>query len=150
MTVPDYVKQLSWVLDDAIPLGSKRRIGIDGFLSFIPVVGDATGFGLSAIVILAGVQAGCSWPTVARMVLHSAGESVVGTVPVVGPVASVVWKANARNVAIIEAELADGERTRRESWKVLIAAIAIAVVLVCVVIAALAITAVTVARWLSG
>ena len=57
MTVPDYVKQLSWVLDDAIPLGSKRRIGIDGFLSFIPVVGDATGFGLSAIVILAGVQA---------------------------------------------------------------------------------------------
>ena len=48
-----------------------------------------------------------------------ARESVLGMIPVLGPVVAFFWKANDRNLRIIEANLRDREATRRESWKVL-------------------------------
>lgn len=119
--VPDHVRALAWFLDDAIPFFGNRRIGADGFLSLIPGVGDAAGFGLSGVVILSAVRAGASWVTVARMTVHALLESIVGLIPFLGPVFAFFWKANNRNLRIIEKDLANREATRRESWKVLIA-----------------------------
>lgn len=148
--VPDYVRKLAWLLDDAIPLVGKHRIGVDGFLSLVPVVGESVGFGLAAVVVLAGVRAGCTWPTIARMVFHAVGESMVGMIPLAGPAVAFFWKANKRNLRIIEQDLQDREATRRESWKVLV--VAGGMVLVGIVFAAvsLVIAAYTIWRWLSG
>lgn len=133
LPVPDYVRQLAWWLDDAIPLPfGKRRVGIDGLLSMVPGIGDATGFALSAVVILAGVRAGVSWPTVARMALYATLESLAGMIPLLGPVIGFAWKANDRNLRLIERDLADGRRTRRSSMQVLGAAAVLAVVFVAV------------------
>ena len=119
--IPDHVRALAWFLDDAIPFFGNRRIGADGFLSFIPGVGDAAGFGLSGVVILSAVRAGCSWVTIARMAVNALVESIVGLIPFLGPVFAFFWKANNRNLRIIEKDLTDREATRRESWKVLVA-----------------------------
>lgn len=134
--VPDHVRRLAWFLDDALPFLGGRRIGADGFLSFIPVVGDAAGFALAAVVVLSGVRAGASWATVARMTFHAVGESLAGMIPVLGPVIAFAWKANQRNLRIIEADLVDREATRRESWKVLL----VALLLVCTTIALITIS----------
>jgi len=128
LPVPDYVRQLAWWLDDAIPLPfGKRRVGIDGLLSMVPGIGDATGFALSAVVVLAGVRAGVSWPTVVRMALYATLESLAGMIPLLGPVIGFAWKANDRNLRLIERDLADGRGTRRSSVQVLIAAVVMAV-----------------------
>ena len=137
--VPDHIRRLAWILDDAIPLFGKHRIGLDGFLSFIPVVGDAAGFGLAAMVVLSGVRAGCTWPTVVRMLVHALGESVAGMIPILGPVISFFWKANDRNLRIIESNLRDREATRRESWKVLLVGLGALIMLVGLVVVATAV-----------
>lgn len=148
--VPDHVRRLAWLLDDAIPFVAGRRIGLDGFMSFVPVVGDATGFGLSAVVVLAGVRAGCSWPTVARMVLHAGGESLLGLIPLLGPLVAFVWKANQRNLRIIEKDLRDRDATRRESWKVLSVAAGLVVVTLLLVALAAALFVISVWNWLAS
>lgn len=121
--VPDYIRQLAWFLDDAIPvplpLGKRRRVGADGILSLIPGVGDAAGFALSAAVVLAGARAGVSTPTLVRMVFYAALESLAGMIPLVGPVIAFAWKSNDRNLRLIEADLADRTATRRSSLRVL-------------------------------
>ncbi|MFN8053120.1 MAG: DUF4112 domain-containing protein [Acidimicrobiales bacterium] len=148
--VPTYVRRLAWVLDDAIPLVGKRRVGVDGFLSLVPVVGDAAGFGLAAVVVLAGVRAGCSRITIVRMVVHAVGESLAGMIPLAGPAIAFVWKANSRNLAIIERNLADREATRRESWKVLLVGVAMVVLGLAIALLGLVVAIYTIWRWIRG
>ncbi|NLA35261.1 MAG: DUF4112 domain-containing protein [Actinobacteria bacterium] len=132
--VPDHVRALAWFLDDAIPFFGGRRIGADGFLSFIPGIGDAAGFGLSGVVILSAIRAGCNWVTIARMAVNALLESLVGLIPFLGPVFAFFWKANNRNLRIIEKDLTDREATRRESWKVLVATAVILAICVCLIL----------------
>ena len=57
---PNWMRRLAWVLDDAFPVPGTngRRVGVDGFLTLIPGIGDAAGLVLSMIVVTAGVAAG--------------------------------------------------------------------------------------------
>lgn len=148
--VPDYVRRLAWILDDAIPLFGTRRIGIDGFLSMVPVVGEAAGFGLAAVVVLSGVRVGASWATIARMLFHAVGESIAGMIPIAGPVIAFFWKANNRNLRIIEHNLADREATRRESWKVLLVAVGLACATLAIAVLGLIVAIYTIWRWIAG
>ena len=60
------------------------------------------------------------------------------------------WKANQRNLRIIEKNLEDREATRRESWKVLLAAVALALITLAVAFAGLVVAIYTIWRWISG
>ena len=146
--VPDHVRRLAWLLDDAIPIFGGRRIGFDGILSFIPVVGDAAGFGLATVVVISGVRAGCSWPTVVRMLVHALGESVVGMIPLIGPLFAFCWKANDRNLRIIESNLVDREATRRSSVKVLLMWLLMIVLTVGLVVLGFFVALYTLWRWI--
>lgn len=123
--VPEWVRRLAWVLDDAFPVPATdgRRVGIDGFLTLIPGIGDAAGIVLSMVVVLAGVGAGVSIPTLLRMLLNVGFEGLVGLIPFVGAAFDMVYKANDRNVRLIEADLADRRGTRRSSLAVLISTV---------------------------
>jgi len=65
------------------------------------------------------VAAGVSLPTLLRMLVNVGIESVVGLVPFAGALFDMVYKANERNVRLIEADLADRRGTRRSSLAVL-------------------------------
>src|SRR5690606_4335752 len=84
--LPEWVKRLAWVLDDAfeVPGLPGRRVGVDGLIALVPVVGDAAGIVVAVVIVVAGVAAGVSLPTVLRMMLHVGVEAVVGLVPVLG------------------------------------------------------------------
>ena len=77
------------------------RFGWDPLLGLIPGVGD-TGTMLVAlyIVALAG-KVGVPRITVARMGLNVAIDMVVGSLPLVGDLFDVYWKANVRNAALL-------------------------------------------------
>jgi len=120
--LPDWVQRLAWVLDSAfkVPGTADRRVGVDGLLALVPVVGDAAGLGLSLAVVLAGVAAGVSIPTLIRMLLNVGLEALVGLIPFGGTVFDMVFKANIRNVVLMEKDLADRRATRRSSLTVLV------------------------------
>jgi len=128
--LPRWVERLAWVLDDAIeiPATGGRRVGIDGFITLVPGIGDAVGVALSMVVVSAGVLAGVSWPTIVRMLWNVAFEGVVGLIPFAGVVFDMAYKANDRNVRLIEADLADRAATRRSSLGVILALVLTSIV----------------------
>ena len=146
--LPNWVRHLAWVLDDAIPVPATggRRIGVDGILTLVPGIGDAAGVVLSMIVVTAGVAAGASIPTVIRMLVNVGFEGMVGLVPFGGALFDMVYKANDRNVRLIEADLADRTRTRRSSLAI-IAVLVLTVIVGFVMMIVLSVLGITVFLW---
>ena len=108
---------LSHLLDDFIRIpGTPIRFGLDGIVGFIPGIGDVLGGLASTIIIVAAWMRGVSRVTVARMVLNVAIETVVGSVPVLGNLFDIGWRANRRNYALLTGSIAEPERHRRRSW----------------------------------
>lgn len=125
-SLPPWVSRFAWVLDDAFPVPGLpgRRVGVDGLLAIVPVVGDLAGIVLALVVVVVGIGAGVSLPTLLRMLLNIGFEALVGLVPFVGTVFNMAFKANNRNVALIEADLADRRATRRSSVAVVLLVVA--------------------------
>ena len=119
--LPSWVERLALILDSAfrVPGTTDRRVGIDGLLTLVPVVGDAAGVALSMAVVLAGVAAGVSIPTLLRMLINVGIEATIGLIPFAGAVFDMVYKANIRNLVLMERDLADRRATRRSSLAVL-------------------------------
>ena len=92
-------------LDSSIRLPGGFRIGWDGIIGLVPVVGDVAGLGLSGYLVWRAAQLGVSRTTLARMAGNVALETAIGAVPLVGDAFDFVFKANNRNVALLQREL---------------------------------------------
>ncbi len=125
--VAPWVERLAWSLDESIPLPAGKRMGIDGVIGFVPGFGDIAGMALGLIVVLAGAAADVSLPTVVRMLWNTTLAGVVGAIPFAGDLFDIAYKANTRNVTLINADLADRAATRRRSIFVLAAIVGVAV-----------------------
>lgn len=94
------------LLDDAVPIpGTGYRIGLDGIVGLLPVAGDAVTAVVGLYIVAEAVRAGASASVVGRMLGNLLVDTVVGSIPVVGDVFDVVWKANVRNVELFEAHV---------------------------------------------
>jgi hypothetical protein len=135
------VRRLARQLDTSLRLPGGFRVGWDAVLGLIPGVGDWAGALLSSYIILQAVRLGASREVLLRMVGNVAVEALVGAVPLLGDVFDAAWRANVRNVALLEKHLAAPTATRRASqaWVFL-------AVLLLVALLALA-TALTVLAW---
>lgn len=146
---PPWLRRFAWLLDDAFPVPGLpgRRVGVDGLLAIVPVAGDLAGIVLAMVVVVAGIAAGVSIPTIVRMLLNIGIEALVGLLPILGTVFNMAWKANNKNVALIEADLADRRRTRRSSLRVVILVV-VALVVAAFMMLAAAVAGVLVLIWL--
>jgi hypothetical protein len=94
----------SRLLDNSILLPGGYRIGLDPIIGLVPAVGDFFAATLSVWLIYDAARLGVSKTTLARMTMNVLVESVVGAVPLLGDVFDAVWKANARNMDLVEAD----------------------------------------------
>jgi hypothetical protein len=85
-------------------------------VGFIPGVGDAIGGIASCIIIFAAWVRGVSYVTLARMLANWGIEVLLGTVPILGNLFDIAWKANRRNYALLTGSLVDPQGVRRHSW----------------------------------
>lgn len=99
------LRRLARLLDSAIPLPGGLRIGLDGILGLIPGVGDALGASLSTYIVVQAARLGASPVQLLRMMMNVLLETLIGTVPVVGDLFDFAWKANERNMVLLEAQL---------------------------------------------
>jgi hypothetical protein len=108
---------LSHVLDDFIRIpGTSIRFGLDGIVGLIPGIGDLIGGIASCIIIIAAWVRGVSYVTVARMVANVAIEVVVGSVPVLGDMFDIAWRANRRNFALLTGSVDEPRKHTVQSW----------------------------------
>lgn len=99
------VRAVAQLLDEAIELPVVNyRIGLDPILGILPAGGDAVSAAISLYIVAEGVRMEASPETVLRMVANVAIDAVIGSVPVLGTIFDAVFKANRRNVALLEAE----------------------------------------------
>jgi hypothetical protein len=81
--------------------GTGIRFGLDAVAGLIPGVGDVAAALVSGHIILHGWRAGAPGHVIARMVGNVALDTVVGSIPVLGSVFDVFYKANNRNVRLL-------------------------------------------------
>lgn len=99
-------------LDSSIRLPGGFRIGWDGIIGLIPGIGDAIGFGLSSWLVWRAYQLGLPRSVIIRMLLNVGIEALVGVVPVIGDLFDFVFKANNRNIALMQRALASQRQTK--------------------------------------
>ena len=105
------LQRVAWLLDAAFPIpGTRQRFGLDAVIGLIPGVGDTLGALLSTYIIVEAARRGASVWTVARMLGNVAVETVIGAIPILGDLFDVAFKANMRNLRIVEEHF--GERAR--------------------------------------
>ncbi|MEA2935283.1 MAG: hypothetical protein QOD74_1929 [Variibacter sp.] len=97
------LRGLAVLLDSAVRLPGGFRIGADGIIGLAPGVGDALTTALAAYIVYEASRLGLPRHKLWRMARNVAIDGLVGVIPVVGDLFDVAFKANLRNLAIIEA-----------------------------------------------
>ena len=97
------LKLLSNRLDEIITIpGTKYKIGIDPIIGTIPIIGDLLGSIISIYILYSGSKMGLSSRIIAKMSLNIGFDFVLGLIPIIGDIFDMGWKANKRNVKLIE------------------------------------------------
>ena len=88
----------------AIP-GTRIRLGVDALLGLVPVVGDIAAQVVSGYLIWEARQLGVSKLTLWRMVGNTLIDTVVGAVPLVGDAFDIAFRANMKNLRLLQRHL---------------------------------------------
>lgn len=97
------LRRLAWIVDalGRVP-GTRFRFGLNSVIGLAPWAGDALLVLISLYIVFEGGRLGLPRAKVARMLGNVAVEAALGAVPVLGDLLDVGWKANLRNVDIID------------------------------------------------
>jgi Domain of unknown function (DUF4112) len=112
------LRSLAHLLDNAIGIpGTRFRIGIDPLIGLLPGGGDLVAAAFSVYIVWEAARLGLPRSTVTQMVSNLVLDAVGGTVPMLGDLLDVAWKANSKNVALLEAHLASSSEPLRKQKK---------------------------------
>jgi hypothetical protein len=131
------VRRLSHLLDSNFTVpGTNARFGIDGLLGLVPGIGDAAGLAASSLVIAEGVRLGARGWVLVRMLLTAGLDALVGAVPLLGSIFDFAFKANNRNLALLERHVQDPHGARDDARRSVVwTLVAVAVVTVLLIAA---------------
>ena len=96
------VRRLARLMDSSFRLPGGFRIGVDGLIGLVPVVGDLAAAGASFYIVAQAARAGVPTITLVRMGLNVALDAIVGAIPLLGDVFDVAFKANLRNARLMD------------------------------------------------
>jgi hypothetical protein len=123
------LRRLAYLLDDAVRLPGGHRIGFDGFMGLLPGVGDSLGAVISTYIVALGAQLGVPTSYLLRMIFNIGMDMAVGLVPVLGDLFDFAWKANRRNLELIERGLGRASRGRTGERRLIVLIVALVIVL---------------------
>lgn len=107
-----WVEWISHLMDEQFRIpGTKFRFGLDPILNLIPVVGDLSGFAVSAALVATMARHGASGKVLALMILNIALDATVGAVPIIGQIFDFTYKANTRNIKLLRSHYIEGKYT---------------------------------------
>ncbi|ADO67909.1 DUF4112 domain-containing protein [Stigmatella aurantiaca] len=145
----EQVRRLARQLDTSIRLPGGLRIGWDAVLGLVPAVGDWAGALLSSYIVLQAARLGASREVLLRMVGNVAVEALVGAVPFLGDVFDAAWRANVRNVRLLENHLAAPTATQRASQAWVLGVVLLLVALMALAMTLAVLTWSALASWVS-
>ena len=102
---PALVALRKWatLLDAAFRVpGTTFRFGLDAIIGLIPGAGDIGTAFFSVMILLHAVRLKVPKVVIGRMLINSALDMLAGTVPLVGDLFDAGYKANLRNMGLLE------------------------------------------------
>jgi hypothetical protein len=100
--------------------GTKVKIGLDPIIGLIPGIGDVGSAAIGAYIIRTANRLGVPAIVQMRMLLNLLIDTLLGLVPIIGDYLDVLYKANAKNAALVQRAVENREATGRSSWLVFI------------------------------
>ncbi len=105
------IRRMAWLLDGSARLpGTRFRFGLNSAIGLVPGGGDLVLAGLSLVIVWQAHKLGVSRTVLARMIANIGIEAVGGAIPIAGDAFDMIFKANLRNLALIESYLRNPER----------------------------------------
>lgn len=97
---------IAHALDEAVELPIvDYRVGLDGIVGLLPVAGDWLMSLCSLYLLVEAARLGIGKLTLLRMAGNVLVDAVLGSVPLLGDLFDVVWKANVKNVELARRDL---------------------------------------------
>ena len=132
------LKLLSERLDDSIKIpGTNQKIGIDAIIGLIPILGDFIGVIFSTYIMYSGIKMGVSSKIVKKMAANIAIEFIIGSIPIIGDIFDALWKANKRNVELIEEATVENQENYRLNYLIMASLIILILGLILVILGSL-------------
>ncbi len=147
----EHLRAITQLFDQAFQVpGTRWRFGLDALIGLVPGLGDIAGALIAMFAM--HVARKLNAPPVVQLHLLSniALDALVGIVPILGDVFDVVFKAQPRNLKLLDAWVTSPDRTVRRSRRGLLL-IPLAIITVFATITALCVwMLVILAHWLAG
>ena len=100
------LRRVSKLLDNAISIpGTKISFGLDPIIGLLPGGGDTLTGGIAAYIVVEAAKMGIPREILWKMVGNIAIDFFAGTVFVVGDLFDLGWKANVKNIELLEKHL---------------------------------------------
>ena len=109
------IKYIANQLDTKFKLPNGWRFGWDGILGLIPGVGNLVTDAFAFYIIFRAATLGCSLAVLAQMVVNIVIDNIVDKIPVLGFLFDFIWKANTKNVSLLENYLQQPDASRKQS-----------------------------------
>jgi uncharacterized protein DUF4112 len=145
------LRALALLFDQAFAIpGTRWRFGFDALFGLVPGLGDLIGALVAVYALHVARTLRASRAVQLRMLGNVALDALVGTLPLVGDVFDFVFKAQTRNLALLESWVASPEATERRSRRGLLL-VPLAVLTVFATLTVLGVwTLYLLFRWLTG
>lgn len=123
-----------------------RRVGLDAVVGLVPGVGDAAAAVVASWAVIVAYRLGAPASVLVRMSGNIAVDTLVGAIPLLGDLFDIGWRAQRRNVHLLERWLDTPHSVHRSSRAILVAIVAGALA----VVVATCWMAVVIVKWMFG
>lgn len=111
------LRKWSVLLDSAFRVpGTRLTFGLDPLFGLVPWLGDLATPLFSALLLLHAVRLRIPRVVLLRMLINAAIDFGVGSIPVAGDFFDFGWKANVRNLALLERHARPGTDASAGDW----------------------------------
>jgi Domain of unknown function (DUF4112) len=130
------LRKWSVLLDSAFRVpGTNLTFGLDPILGLIPGLGDLTTPLFAALLLLHGVRMRIPRVVQIRMLINAIIDFLIGFIPVVGDLFDFGWKANVRNLALLERHAHPASKATKGDWIFVFSIVGVLVVIAVIPIA---------------
>ena len=99
--------------------GTDIRFGLDFLIGLMPGIGDIASLSISGLLVTVMARKGASGMVILKMLWNILIDAIVGTVPILADIFDLAYRANRRNLELLQEHYVEGEHDG-SAWPVVI------------------------------
>ncbi len=125
------IRRWSYLLDRVFRVpGTRIRFGWDSIVGLVPGVGDAVTALVSLFLLVQAFRIRIPGIVRARMFIYVIVDVTIGAIPLLGDLFDLIWKANTRNLELLERHASGSAEPTTADWIFVAGSAAIVVMIV--------------------